>query len=109
MADVVVVGAGLIGLGIAYELAKRDVAVTVFDRDEPARAASWAGAGMLAPFSEELPDAAMLALCRESLAIYPSFTTELRERSGVDVRLRYDGTLHVALDDARLAELAVHA
>jgi glycine oxidase len=109
MADVVVVGAGLIGLGIAYELAKRDVAVTVFDRDEPARAASWAGAGMLAPFSEELPDAAMLALCRSSLAMYPSFTADLRERSGVDVRLRFDGTLHVALDDARLAELAVHA
>ena len=109
MADVVVVGAGLIGLGIAYELAKRDVAVTVFDRDEPARAASWAGAGMLAPFSEELPDAAMLALCRDSLAMYPSFTADLRECSGVDVRLRFDGTLHVALDDARLAELAAHA
>jgi glycine oxidase len=109
VADVVVIGAGLIGLGIAYELAKRDVAVTVFDRDEPARAASWAGAGMLAPFSEELPDAAMLALCRESLAMYPSFTADLRERSGVDVRLRHDGTLHVALDDARLGELAGHA
>jgi len=63
---------------------------------------------MLAPFSEELPDAEMLALCRDSLAMYPSFTG-LRERSGVDVRLRCDGTLHVALDDARLAELAVHA
>ena len=109
MADVVVVGAGLIGLGIAYELAKLDVSVMVLDRDEPARAASWAGAGMLAPFSEELPDAAMLALCRDSLAMYPAFADELRERSGVDVRLRRDGTLHVALDDGRLAELAVHA
>ena len=51
-ADVAVVGAGLIGLGVAYELAKRGAAVTVYDRAEPARAASWAGAGMLAPFSE---------------------------------------------------------
>jgi glycine oxidase len=109
VADVAVVGAGLIGLGVAYELAKRGVGVTVFDRDEPARAASWAGAGMLAPFSEELPDAAMLALCREALAMYPAFVDELRERSGVDVRFRRDGTLHVALDGARLAELAVHA
>lgn len=109
MPDVVVVGAGLIGLGIAYELAKRDVAVTVLDRDEPARAASWAGAGMLAPFSEELPDAAMLALCRESLAAYPAFAEELRAVAGVDVRFRIDGTLHVALDDARLAALSQHA
>jgi glycine oxidase len=109
MAEVAVVGAGLIGLGIAYELAKREVSVTVLDRDEPARAASWAGAGMLAPFSEELPDEAMLGLCRASLALYPSFVGDLRERSGVDVRLRIDGTMHVALDDARLAELALHA
>ncbi len=109
MAEVVVVGAGLIGLGIAYELAKRDVGVTVLDRDEPARAASWAGAGMLAPYSEDMPDEAMLALCRESFAMYPAFAADLHERSGVDVRLRFDGTLHVALDGGRLAELAVHA
>jgi glycine oxidase len=109
MADVIVVGAGLIGLATAYELAKRGVSVTVFDRAEPARAASWAGAGMLAPYSEEMPDAAMLQLCRDSLALYPEFVAELRERTGVDARLRRDGTLHVALDDARLAELAAHA
>ena len=83
--------------------------MTVYDRAEPARAASWAGAGMLAPFSEQMPDAAMLALCRESLAIYPEFVAELRERTGVDARFRRDGTLHVALDGARLAELAAHA
>jgi glycine oxidase len=109
MPDVIVVGAGLIGLGIAYELAKRDVTVTVYDRDEPARAASWAGAGMLAPFSEATPDAAMLALCRDALALYPAYVAELRERTGVDARFRRDGTLHVALDHARLAELAAHA
>lgn len=109
MPDVIVVGAGLIGLGIAYELAKRGVAVTVYDRDEPARAASWAGAGMLAPFSEATPDAAMLALCRDSLAMYPEYVAELRERTGVDARFRRDGTLHVALDRAQLAELAAHA
>ncbi|HTJ26247.1 MAG TPA: glycine oxidase ThiO [Candidatus Limnocylindria bacterium] len=109
MADVIVVGAGLIGCGIAYELAKRGAAVTVLDRAEPARAASWAGAGMLAPFSEEIPDAAMLALCRDSLALYPAFVAELRERSGVDARFVREGTLHVALDSPRMAELAAHA
>jgi glycine oxidase len=107
--DVIVVGAGLIGLGIAYELAKRDLSVTVYDRDEPARAASWAGAGMLAPFSEATPDAAMLELCRDALALYPAYVAELRERTGVDARFRRDGTLHVALDRAQLAELAAHA
>jgi glycine oxidase len=105
MPDVAIVGAGLIGAGIAYELAKRGASVTVYDRAEPARAASWAGAGMLAPFSEEMPDAAMLALCRASLALYPAFVDELRERTGVDAKLVREGTLHVALDDAGLAGL----
>ncbi len=109
MSDVAVVGAGLIGLGVAYELAKRGVSVTVYDRAEPARAASWAGAGMLAPFSEATPDAAMLAFCRSGLAGYPAFVDELRERTGVDARFRRDGTLHVALDEAAFAALRVRA
>ncbi|MGD1066103.1 MAG: glycine oxidase ThiO [Vulcanimicrobiaceae bacterium] len=109
MADVAVVGAGLIGCSVAYELAKRGVTVTVFDHAEPARAASWAGAGMLAPFSEELPDPAMLAFCRDALAAYPAFVDELHERSGVDARFRRAGTVHVALDEAQLAALAALA
>jgi glycine oxidase len=101
--DVVIVGAGLIGCGIAYELAKRGAAVTVYDRAEPARAASWAGAGMLAPYSEEVADPALLALCDASLRAYPAFVDELRERTGVDAHLRREGTLHVAFDDASAA------
>ncbi len=102
---VAIVGGGLIGTAIAYELAKRGADVTVFDRAEPARAASWAGAGMLAPFSEGLPDPALLALCRASHAAYPAFIEELRACTGLDSRLLRYGTLHVALDDAELAEL----
>jgi glycine oxidase len=107
--DVAIIGAGLIGCGIAYELAKRGATVTVFDRGEPARAASWAGAGMLAPFSEEMPDAAMLALCAASLERYPAFVEELRERSGVDARFQRCGTMHVAQTDDALAALVTRA
>ena len=98
--DAVIIGAGLIGCGIAYELAKRGATVTVYDRAEPARAASWAGAGMLAPYSEEVVDPALLALCAASLRAYPAFVDDLRERTGVDAHLRSEGTLHVAFDDS---------
>jgi len=99
----------LIGCGIAYELAKRGCAVTVYDRAEPGRAASWAGAGMLAPYSEATDDDAMLALCREGLAVYPAFVEELRERVGVDPHFVRAGALHVALDASGLIELAARA
>jgi glycine oxidase len=105
MDDVVIIGAGLIGCGIAYELAKRGARVTIYDRAEPARAASWAGAGMLAPYSEEVADPALLALCDASLRAYPAYVDELRERTGVDAQLRHEGTLHVACDDVAGAGL----
>jgi glycine oxidase len=107
--EIAIVGAGLIGTGIAYELAKRGASVVVFDRAEPGRAASWAGAGMLAPFSEELPDAALLELGRASLAMYPAFVDDLRARTGLDARLLPYGTLHLALDAAGLHELHAQA
>ena len=81
------------------------MSVTVFDAREPGRGASWAGAGMLAPFSEEIEDDAMLALCAASLAAYPALVAELRERTGIDAQLLMEGTLHVARDAATLANL----
>ena len=105
MSDVAVVGAGLVGLSCALELAKRGAAVTVFDCGEPARSASWAGAGMLAPHSEDIGDTAMHALCVASLERYPQFVADLLARTGVDAEFRRDGTLHAAFDRDEL----VHA
>jgi len=96
---VVVIGAGLVGLCIAYELSKRGAEVRVLEAAEPASAASWAGAGMLAPDTEEMPSAAMRALCAYGLTLYPSFVEELRAESGLDVRLRLDGILSLAFTD----------
>ena len=96
--DVAVVGAGLIGLAIAFELAERGAVVRVYDRDEPARAASWAGAGMLSPHAEPI-DEALLHLCEESLAAYPAFVARVRDASGIDPRLHLNGHVHVAFDD----------
>ncbi|HEX8828623.1 MAG TPA: FAD-dependent oxidoreductase, partial [Xanthobacteraceae bacterium] len=107
--DVIVVGAGLIGLAIAFELAERGAAVRVYDRGEPGRAASWAGAGMLAPYTEDVEDEALLALGVTSLAYYPPFIGRVRRASGFDPQQHLDGIVHAAYDAAqseRLARLA---
>jgi glycine oxidase len=96
--EIVVIGAGLIGLAVAYELAKRGAEVRVFDAGEPGRGASWAGAGMLAPYTEAIEDGPFLTLCTFSLGRYPDFVAELRERTGVDPKLRRDGILEIAFD-----------
>jgi glycine oxidase len=107
--DVAIVGAGLIGLAIAFELTEYGATVRVYERGEPGRAASWAGAGMLAPHTESIDDEAMLALCNASLAQYPAFVERVRAVSGVDSRLRLDGILRVSFDDASLEALRVRA
>jgi glycine oxidase len=106
--DVAIVGAGLIGLGIAFELAQRGAVVRVFDRGEPGRGASWAGAGMLAPYAERIEDAAMLALCRASLDAYPAFVKGVADASGIAVDVVADGIVEAAFDQARLHALEEH-
>ncbi|NOR41379.1 MAG: FAD-dependent oxidoreductase [Gammaproteobacteria bacterium] len=51
--DVIVIGAGVIGLATAYELAKRGLQVTVLEEKEPGWAASHGNAGMIFPSAGE--------------------------------------------------------
>ena len=105
---VVVIGAGVIGLGIAWRLASR-ATVTVFDRGEAGAGASRAAAGMLAACAEAEPgEEALVALGRESQRRWPAFAEELERASGVDVELRREGTLVLALTADDQATIAHH-
>jgi glycine oxidase len=103
---VAIIGAGVIGLGIAWRLAARGAAVMVFDKGAAGAGASHAAAGMLAACAEAEPgEDALVTLGRESQARWPAFAAELEQASGVDVGLRSEGTLVLALtadDQARL-------
>src|SRR5580704_17555028 len=103
---VAIIGAGVVGLGIAWRLAGR-ATVAVFDRGNAGSGASHAAAGMLAACCEAEPgEEALVALGRESQARWPGFAEELSRTSGVDVELRTEGTLVVALTADDQGELA---
>jgi glycine oxidase len=110
MSDVVVVGGGLIGLGIAWRAAQRNMSVTVVD-PSPGGAASWAAAGMLAPVTEvHYGEQTLLELNLESAGRYPAFVEELHDVTGVDSGYRQCGTLAIAFDGDDAAVLAdLHA
>lgn len=103
--DVAIAGAGLIGLAIAFELAERGAVVRVYDRGEPAKAASWAGAGMLAPYTEAAHDETLPALCVASLREYPGFVERVRAASAIDPHLQLEGIVHAAFDEGQLDRL----
>jgi len=105
-ADVAVVGAGVIGLAVAHELARRGLAAVVVERDRAGGGATWASGGMLAPYSEAERDPPELtALALDSLARYPAYARELERDTGVCCGLSDAGTLWVALHRDHEAEL----
>lgn len=90
--DVIIVGAGIVGLCLARELRKRSASVLVIDRGLPGREASHAAAGMLAATPGEMPQP-LLPFASASLQLYPEFVRELQDESGIDVDFRSQGTL----------------
>lgn len=96
--DVVVIGAGLIGLATAWRLAADGAQVTVCD-PTPGSQTSNVAAGMLAPVTEvEYGEDELLALNLASVDAWPAFAAELEELTGLSAGLHRTGTLSVAYD-----------
>jgi D-amino-acid dehydrogenase len=74
--DVAVVGAGLVGLSLAYELVSLGASVTVIDAGHPGRATD-AGAGILSPSTSADADADLWPFLRQAGQHYPTLLARL--------------------------------
>jgi glycine oxidase len=87
-------------------LAQAGCTVTVYDRGEAGRGASWAAAGMLAAGVEAEPgEEKLLPLALESQRLWPDFARELEAAAGASVEYRDEGTMVVALNRDDAAQL----
>jgi glycine oxidase len=102
---VAVVGAGIIGCAIAHELASRGAKVSVFDRRGVARGASWASAGVLAPWIEAHDRGPLLEMCAESLEMYDAFVERVRADAGATFEYARRGTLEIAFNEKQFRAL----
>ncbi|HET6934798.1 MAG TPA: FAD-dependent oxidoreductase, partial [Candidatus Angelobacter sp.] len=80
-AEVIIAGAGLIGISIALELRASGADVLVLDRGTPGREASSAAAGMLAAADPETPEP-LRPMAIESARLYPAFVRKIEAASG---------------------------
>lgn len=80
--DVAIIGGGIIGVSIAFELAAEKLQVIVLDRQEPGHEASWAAAGMLSPAPDSPRDLPLAPFALESLRQYPLFIQAIEQESG---------------------------
>ena len=101
-----IIGGGVIGLSIARELRKRKAGkITVLDRGKPGHEASWAAAGILAPQAEADRIDDFFRLCSASRDLYPKFSAELLDETGIDIELDKSGTLYLAFSDNDVTDL----
>jgi len=103
---IAIIGGGVIGLSIGWRIAQAGVQVDIFERNKAGHAASWAAAGMLAAASEVEPgESALFALSHRSQKLWPAFAAEIAASSGIDIQLRTEGTLSIALTQDDLGRL----
>lgn len=105
----IVIGAGIIGSAVAWELAAAGARVRVLDMRAPAGGATQASAAMLAPYIEGHGSEALSAVGQRSLQAYDGFIERLASEAGR--RPLYDrrGTLEVARDEAHGRRLRASA
>lgn len=83
--DIVIVGAGVIGLLTARELLDAGAGVTVLERGRCGRESSHAGGGILAPLLPWETPGAVDALAAWSRPRFPILAQELLEETGIDI------------------------
>lgn len=100
-----IIGAGIIGLSCAIELADRGVRVALYDKSWPPRGASWAAAGMLAPAFEAAPTLGthptLYELCDASAKLWPDWAKSLQARTGIDAGYYPGPSLAIATNSAQ--------
>lgn len=105
---VTIIGGGVVGYAVAYELLSRNASVQIIDPRGAGLGATRASAGVLAPYIEgHSPQLLRLAVC--GLAAYDSFIARLRSDSPRPIEYRRTGTLEVARDAAEAGALGAAA
>src|SRR5690349_25034038 len=104
MPSAVVVGGGVMGLASARALRQRGYSVTLLDRGQPGRAASWASAGIIGATlrDESDPQYALRTLSRQ---LWPSFAEAIESESDLDPEYREMGCIQLATSPTELGWL----
>jgi glycine oxidase len=84
VADVLVVGGGIIGLLSALELRARGAQVAIYDAGVAVPSASWAGGGILSPLFPWRYSDAMNALCLDAFEHYQGWAEQIVDAGGKD-------------------------
>jgi glycine oxidase len=109
MNDVLIIGGGVIGLSLAWDLAKHGCSAHVIDKGQIGREASWAGAGILPAATYSLDQHPLDQLRGLACALHPQWAAELKSLTGIETGYWRCGGLHLARSPGEAASLAAWA
>jgi D-amino-acid dehydrogenase len=104
IAEVLIIGGGLLGWSVAYRLGKAGVPAVVVDRGDEGFATQ-AGAGIIAPGASFRSPAAFFPLAAAAMRYYPRMLDELRDDEAGDTQYKTTGALYVARDEQEAERL----
>ncbi|NRD80682.1 glycine oxidase ThiO [Bacillus sp. BRMEA1] len=103
--DVAIIGGGINGASIAYQLSKIGKKVAIIEKERIGSEASSAAAGMLAAQAEIEHDGPLFQLALKSQAMFPDISNELFEYTGIDIEYVHKGMLKIAETEELAHEL----
>jgi len=103
--DVIVVGAGIVGLATARTLAGRSQRVLVVERRRAGAEASSAAAGMLSPQAESAEDSPLLELALKAREYVTALVPSLEAETGMALDYSSRGLIEVAFGEREAASL----
>lgn len=97
--DILMVGAGVMGMLSALELAEAGQKVLMIDRGRAGLEASWAGGGIISPLYPWRYAPPITALATWSQQAFPDLIASLTDSTGIDSELSANGMLVTATDE----------
>ncbi len=105
MSRVGIIGGGVIGLSIAFELSERGADVVLVERDRIGQKASWSGAGILPPANMDTAVHPLERLEALSNQLHARWAEQLLEKTGIDNGYRNCGGIYLARTPGEKASL----
>ena len=84
MSDFIIVGGGIMGLLLSWELTQSQHSVTLIDKQTTGREASWAGGGIVSPLYPWRYSDPITRLAQCANEFYPKLAHTLKEETGID-------------------------
>jgi len=99
MNQVIIIGAGIIGMLTAHLLSQKGVKVILIDQGYAGKESSWAGGGIISPLYPWRYNDAVTQLAKWSQQHYANLLEKIKQKTSIDPEFYQSGLLYLDIED----------